>query len=61
VARSGTAGGPLGANALEAHQSHQPLGTLAVDAESLADLAGAEEGPLDVQAVDLPHQRQVLR
>ena len=33
---------------------------LAVDPEALPDLSGAEERQLDVQAVDLPHQCQVL-
>lgn len=49
-----------GTNRLDAHQPHEPLRPLAVDAELAGDVAAAVKDVLGVEPVDLPHQRQVL-
>ncbi len=60
MARSRAAGRSLRTDGLEAEQTHEPLSPLPIDAEVFSDLPRAEERPLDVQAVDLPHEDQVL-
>ena len=61
MARGGATGRSFRAHRFEAHQSHEPLGALSVDAESLPDLPRTEERQPDVKAVDLPHKSQILR
>jgi len=57
---AGTAGGSLREHRLEPEQTHQPLGTLPIDPETILDLPRTKEWPLHGEAVALPHQGQVL-
>ena len=56
----GAAGRSLRAYALEPHQPHKSLSPLPIDCELLAYLPRPVERALEVQLVDLPHQREVL-
>ena len=54
-------GAPLRINRLQAHDPHQPLHALAIDAQLRRQLAAAVKRRSQILLVDPPHQRQVLR
>ncbi len=54
------AGRSPGKYGLEAEQAQESLSPLPIDANVFPDLPRAKERPLDIQAVDLPHQGEVL-